>query len=133
MINTQETLAITFDFTINKVYIKANVSAVIVMIKLKFLVASLVEKIGKFDRKSILGLVFLLSPYVVGVITRQSASLDGTLPKKFPACDTFIHGLCIPTLYVPIPLGVAFLVINLTSFLISASLFLTGFFLVKRR
>lgn len=106
---------------------------VIAMVKLKFLVTSAIERIGKLDRKSILGLVFLLSPYVVGVITRQSASLDGTLPKRFPACDTFIHGFCIPTLYVPIPVGVGFLVINLTSFLISASLFLTGFFLVKRR
>ncbi|MDE1816968.1 MAG: hypothetical protein KGI11_10470, partial [Thaumarchaeota archaeon] len=76
------------------------------MIKLKVLVVGLVARIGKFDRKSILGLVFLLSPYVVGVITRQSASLDGTLPKRFPTCDTFIHGFCIPTLYVPIPLGV---------------------------
>lgn len=101
--------------------------------KLKLLVASAVGKMGKFDRKAIIGLVLLLSPYVVGVITRQSASLDNTLPKRFPACDTFIHGLCIPTLYVPIPLGLAFLVINLTSFLISASLFLIGFFLVKKK
>jgi hypothetical protein len=101
--------------------------------KLKFLATSLVEKFGKFDRRSIIGLVLLLSPYVVGVITRQSASLDNTLPKRFPACDTFIHGFCIPTLYVPIPLGLVFLVINLTSFLISASLFIIGFFLVKER
>ncbi|MGC1708995.1 MAG: hypothetical protein WA799_04240 [Nitrosotalea sp.] len=93
----------------------------------------MVEMVGKFDRKSIIGLVLLLSPYVVGVITRQSASLDDKLPKRFPACDTFIHGLCIPTLYVPIPLGLGFLVINLTSFLISASLFIIGFFLVKKK
>jgi hypothetical protein len=101
--------------------------------KLKFLVASLVRKVGKFDRKAIIGLVLLLSPYVVGVITRQSASLDDTIPKRFPTCDTFIHGFCIPTLYIPIPLGLGFLVINLTSFLISASLFMIGFFLVKKK
>ena len=94
---------------------------------------NLSDKIGKFDKKSILGLVLLLSPYVVGVLTRQSASISDQLPKRFPACDSFIHGFCIPTMYIPIPLGVGYLVINLTSFLLSASLFLTGFFLVKKK
>ncbi|MFZ1077618.1 MAG: hypothetical protein WAN47_09360 [Nitrosotalea sp.] len=93
----------------------------------------MVRKAGKFDRNAIIGLVLLLSPYVVGVITRQSAELETTIPKRFPTCDTFIHGLCIPTLYVPIPLGLGFLVLNLTSFLISASLFIIGFFLVKKK
>jgi hypothetical protein len=97
------------------------------------LVKSLAKKIGGFDRRSIIGLILLLSPYVVGVITRQSASINNTIPKRFPSCDSFIHGLCIPTMYIPIPLGVGFLVINLTSFLLSASLFLAGFFLVKRK
>jgi hypothetical protein len=103
------------------------------MIKLEFIASILIKKIGKFDRRSILGLVFLLAPYVMGAITRQAAAMEDKLPKKFPACDSYIHGLCIPTLYVPIPLGVGFLVINLTSLLITASLFLTGFFLVKRK
>jgi hypothetical protein len=93
---------------------------------------SLAKKVGKFDRRSILGLILLLSPYVVGVITRQSASINNTLPKRFPVCDSFIHGLCIPTMYIPIPLGVGFLVINLTSILLSASLFIAGFLLVKK-
>jgi hypothetical protein len=98
-----------------------------------FLGKSLAKKVGKFDRKSIIGLILLLSPYVVGVMTRQSASFNDQIPRRFPACDSFIHGLCIPTMYVPIPLGVGFLVINLTSFLLSASLFITGFILVKKK
>ncbi|MDE1830413.1 MAG: hypothetical protein KGI25_08830 [Thaumarchaeota archaeon] len=94
---------------------------------------SLIKKIINIDKRSILGLILLLSPYVIGVITRQSASISDTIPRRFPTCDSFIHGFCIPTLYVPIPLGVGYLVLNLTSFLLSATLFLVGFFLVKRR
>ncbi|MGB9124873.1 MAG: hypothetical protein WA833_08695 [Nitrosotalea sp.] len=101
--------------------------------KFESISASIKNKIGKFDKKSIIGFILLLSPYVVGVITRQSASIDNTLPKRFPTCDSFIHGLCIPTIYVPVPLGVGFLVINLTSFLLSASLFLAGYFIVKKK
>jgi hypothetical protein len=108
-----------------------------IMLKIKsagiLLGKSLADKVGKFDRKSILGLILLLSPYVVGVITRQSASISNQIPKRFPACDSFIHGLCIPTMYIPIPLGVGFLVINLTSFFLSASLFIAGFLLVKKK
>ncbi|WP_101477586.1 hypothetical protein [Candidatus Nitrosotalea bavarica] len=103
------------------------------LIKKSEFLDTLKNKIGKIDKKSIIGLILLLSPYVVGVITRQSASIDNTLPKRFPACDSFIHGLCIPTMYIPVPLGVGFLVINLTSFLLSASLFLTGYFIVKKK
>jgi len=98
-----------------------------------FLCKNLEKKIRNFDKKSFIGLILLLSPYAVGVITRQSASISNQLPKKFPACDSFIHGLCIPTMYIPIPLGVGFLMINLTSFLLSATLFLAGFFLVKKK
>ena len=94
---------------------------------------SLIKKFGKIDKKSIIGFILLLSPYVVGVITRQSASIDNTLPKRFPVCDSFIHGFCIPTIYIPVPLGVGFLVINMTSFLLSASLFLAGYFIVKKK
>jgi hypothetical protein len=101
--------------------------------KLELLAASAVKKVGKFDKKSIIGLILLLSPYAVGIITRQSATLNNQLPKRFPTCDSFIHGLCIPTMYIPIPLGVGFLVINLTSFLLSASLFLAGYFIVKKK
>ncbi len=102
--------------------------------KLGFLITSLANKIGKFDRKSILGLVLLLSPYVIGALTRQSTSITNVLQKRYPTCDTFIHGFCIPTLYVPISiLGLGYLVINLTSFLLSATLFLIGFFLVKKK
>lgn len=101
--------------------------------KLDFL-SGLKKKIGKFDRRSILGLVLLLSPYVIGALTRQSTSISNVLQKHYPTCDTFIHGFCIPTLYVPISLlGVGYLVINLTSFLLSATLFLAGFFLVKKK
>ncbi|GEM_PF-518741 len=91
------------------------------------------KKMGRFDRRSIAGFFLLLSPYAVGVITRQSASLSNQIPRRFPACDTFIHGLCIPTAYLPIPVGIGYLVLNLTSFMLSASLFLAGFFLVKKR
>ncbi|MDE1770813.1 MAG: hypothetical protein KGI28_09745 [Thaumarchaeota archaeon] len=95
---------------------------------------SIIKKIGKIDHKAIIGLVFLLSPYVVGVLTRQSASITNQLPKRFPTCDSFIHGFCIPTMYVPIPLGgVGFLVLNLTSVLLSASLFITGFIIVRKK
>ena len=94
---------------------------------------NLEKKIRDFDRKSFVGLILLLSPYAVGILTRQSASLNNQIPKRFPVCDSFIHGLCIPTMYIPIPLGVGFLVINLTSFLLSATLFLAGFFLVKKK
>ena len=98
-----------------------------------FLGNSAVKRIRKLDRKSIAGLILLLSPYAVGVLTRQSASISDQIPRRFPACDSFIHELCIPTMYVPIPLGVGYLVLNLTSFLLSASLFITGFFLVKKK
>ena len=101
--------------------------------KLGFLISGLTNKIGRFDRKTVIGLILLLSPYVVGALTRQSASITDHLQKKYPTCDTFIHGLCIPTFYLPIPFGVGYLVINLTSFLLSASLFLAGFFLVKKK
>jgi len=101
--------------------------------KFELLGNSLVKQFGKFDRKSIIGLILLLSPYVVGVITRQSASINNQLPKRFPTCDSFIHGFCIPTMYIPIPLGVGFLVINLTSFLLSASFFIAGFLMVKKK
>jgi hypothetical protein len=92
----------------------------------------ILKKIPKLDRKSILGLVLLLSPYVIGVITRQSASISDQIPKRFPACDTYIHGFCIPTAYIPIPLGIGYLILNLTSFSLSATLFLIGFFLVRK-
>jgi len=101
--------------------------------KFESISTSIKKRIGKFDKKSIIGFILLLSPYIVGVITRQSASIDNTLPKRFPTCDSFIHGFCIPTMYIPIPLGVGFLVINLTSFLLSASLFLAGYFIVKKK
>ncbi|MGI0046828.1 MAG: hypothetical protein ACREBB_06540 [Nitrosotalea sp.] len=102
--------------------------------KLGFLLTGLTNKIGKFDRRSILGLVLLLSPYIIGAVTRQSTSVTNVLQKHYPTCDSFIHGLCIPTMYVPIPLvGIGYLVINMTSFLLSASLFLIGFFLVKKK
>ncbi|MDE1862858.1 MAG: hypothetical protein KGI33_08095 [Thaumarchaeota archaeon] len=93
----------------------------------------LLKKIGRFDHRSIIGFFLLLSPYVVGVVTRQAALLDTQLPKRFPHCDTFIHNFCIPTAFIPIPIGMGYLVINLTSFLLSATLFLAGFFLVKKK
>jgi len=103
------------------------------MAKLGFLISGLSKKIGRFDRKTIVGLVLLLSPYVVGALTRQSATITDHLQKRYPTCDTFIHGFCIPTIYIPIPFGIGYVVINLTSFLLSASLFLAGFFLVKKK
>ncbi|MGI0045998.1 MAG: hypothetical protein ACREBB_02255 [Nitrosotalea sp.] len=102
--------------------------------KLGFLIAGLTNKLGKFDRRSIIGFVLLLTPYIIGAVTHQSTSITNVLQKRYPTCDSFIHGFCIPTTYVPIPLaGIGYLVLNLTSFLLSASRFLIGFFLVKKR
>ena len=97
------------------------------------LMNALRKKIGPFDGKTAIGLVLLLAPSFVGALTRQSASLTDHLQKRYPACDTYIRELCIPTLYLPIPIGAGWLVINLTSFLLSACLFLAGFFLVKKK
>jgi uncharacterized membrane-anchored protein YitT (DUF2179 family) len=87
----------------------------------------------KFDKTAIIGLILLITSFVMGALLRNSAYItDGSL-RRFPACDTYIRGFCIPTAYFSIPLGMfGWLVINVTSFLVSAVLFVLGVVLVRK-
>lgn len=92
------------------------------------------KMVGKFDRTAMIGLVLLLCSFLVGIVTRNSAFItnETLAAANFPACDSFISWLCIPTAYLIIPLGFASLVINLTSFLSTAVLVILGIILVRK-
>ena len=81
-----------------------------------------------------IGLLLLLLSFSLGLLTRNSAYITNTAPTKFPSCDNYGTWLCIPTLYVTIPLFFPFsLILNLTSFISSAVLFVLGILLVRSR
>jgi hypothetical protein len=95
---------------------------------------NLTEGIGGFDKTAIIGLLLLLGSFALGIITRNSAYLTNEPTRRLPFCDSYISWLCIPTTYVTIPLGpLGSLVINMTSFLSTAVLFILGVVLVRNR
>lgn len=87
-----------------------------------------------FDRTAIIGLILLLASFVMGALLRNSAYITNDPRGRFlSACDTYVKGLCIPTAYFSIPLGLpGLLVINVTSFSVSAVFFVLGVLLVRR-
>lgn len=87
----------------------------------------------KMDRDDIIGFIMMFAPFVIGAINKQSMQIASTLPKHLTACDTRIHGLCIPTFYIPIPVMGQFFIINFTSTGCMIALFVVGFILVERR
>ena len=92
------------------------------------------EGIGNFDKAAIVGLILLLASFSLGALTRNSIYITNEATFRFSYCDTYISWLCIPTRYVTLPLGaLGSLVINLTSFLSSAVLFILGIILVRNR
>lgn len=94
----------------------------------------LVEGVQGFDRTAAIGLTLLLISFCFGLLTRNSAYITNEIAAKFPACDSYISWLCIPTQYISIPLAsLGSLVINLTSFLSTAILFILGIVLVRNR
>jgi hypothetical protein len=91
--------------------------------------------VSGFDRTAAVGLVLLVISLCLGVITRNSAYLTNT-HTRFYVCDSYISWLCIPTLYISIPIvfsGGYSLVLNLTSFLSTAILFILGIVFVRNR
>jgi hypothetical protein len=88
----------------------------------------------RFDRAAILGLALLLASFFMGALLRNSAYITNDPRGRFlTACDTYLKGLCIPAAYFSIPLGpLGLLVINVTSVLVSATLFILGVLLVRR-
>jgi hypothetical protein len=90
--------------------------------------------IAGFDRTAAIGLLLLLISFSFGLLTRNSAYITNEATTRFPACDSYISWLCIPTKYVAISLGpLGSLVLNLTSFLSTATLFILGILLVRNR
>jgi hypothetical protein len=87
----------------------------------------------KFGKRAIIGLLLLLCSFFMGALLRNSAELTNTLNSRgFNICDTRISWLCIPTYYLPIPLEPSlWLVLNATSLLSSAILFVSGVVLLR--
>jgi hypothetical protein len=93
-----------------------------------------IKQVLTFDRTAFAGLVLLGASSLSGALLRNAAYLTNySAGRAHPACDTYPAGLCIPTAYFSIPLGqLGSLVINSTSFLVSASLFVLGVLFVLR-
>ena len=94
-----------------------------------------IRKTLTFDRTSAVGLGLLLTSSFMGALLRNSAQItNDPLGRMFRStCDTYVRGLCIPTAYFSIPAGpLGSLVINLTSFAVSAVFFVLGVVLVRR-
>jgi len=77
-----------------------------------------------FGRRAVAGLVIGVSS-VSGTLLRDAATMASrAIQQSRAACGTYLTGLCMPIAFLSVPLGpVGSLVINSTSFLISASLF----------
>jgi hypothetical protein len=87
-----------------------------------------------FNIKAVIGVILLIASFIMGIILRNSAYITNVATRRFSTCDTYISWLCIPTEYIHIPLGVSvWLVINLTSFLVSVILFILGVLLLRSR
>ena len=93
-----------------------------------------VRKTLTFDRTAIIGLVLLLASFTMGALLRKSAYITNEdVGRLRGACDTYLRGFCVPTAYFSIPLGsFGSLVINATSFLVSAVFFILGVLLVRK-
>jgi hypothetical protein len=94
-----------------------------------------IRKTLSFDKTAIVGLVLLMASSVMGALLRNSAQItNDPVGRVFHGvCDTYVRGLCIPTAYLSIPLGpIGSLVINATSFLVSATFFVLGVILVRK-
>ena len=81
-----------------------------------------------------IGLLLLLCSFFLGALLRNSAQIANTPTVRGfrGVCDTYITWLCIPTYFFSIPLGSSiWLVVNVTSFISSAILFIAGVILVR--
>lgn len=94
-----------------------------------------VRKALTFDRTAAVGLGLLMTSSIMGALLRNAAQItNGPIGRVFhTTCDTYVKGLCIPTTYFSIPIGpLGSLVINVTSFLVTALFFVLGVVLVRR-
>jgi hypothetical protein len=93
-----------------------------------------IRKTLAFDRTAVIGLILLLTSFVMGAMLRKSAYItDEDVGRLRATCDTYLRGFCVPTAYFSIPLGpLGTLVINATSFLVSAAYFILGVLLVRK-
>ena len=88
-----------------------------------------------FNRTNIIGLVLLLTSSFMGALLRNSAQIisDPRVRLFRGACDTYVKGLCVPTAYISLPFGpLGLLVVNVTSFLVSAAFFVLGVVLIRK-
>jgi hypothetical protein len=86
-----------------------------------------------FDRTAIIGLILLIISFTLGAILRKSVNITNEAIRRLATCDTYISWLCIPTAYFSIPVGeFGWLVINVTSLLVSVILFILGVLLLKK-
>ena len=94
-----------------------------------------VKKALSFNRTNSMGLVLLLASSFMGALLRNSAQItNDPVSRVFrTACDTYVRGLCIPTTYLSLPFGpLGALVINVTSFVVSATFFILGVLLIRK-
>jgi hypothetical protein len=93
-----------------------------------------IRKTLSFDRTATVGVGLLATSSLLGALLRNSAYITNVPAGHFNAvCDTYLKGFCVPTGYLSIPLGpIGSLVINLTSFAVSATLFVLGILLVRK-
>jgi len=94
-----------------------------------------IKKALTFDRTAAVGLALLMTSSVMGALLRNSAQIaSDPIARVFhTTCDTYVKGLCIPTAYFSVPLGpLGSLVVNMTSFTVSALFFVLGVVLVRK-
>ena len=94
-----------------------------------------VKKTLTFNRTNAVGLSLLLASSFMGALLRNSAQItnDPTSRMFRATCDTFVRGLCIPTAYFSIPFGpLGSLMVNMTSFAVSATFFVLGVVLIRK-
>jgi len=86
-------------------------------------------------KSNVVGLVLLLTSSFMGALLRNSAQITSDPRSRIfrAACDTYVRGLCIPTAYFSIPFGpLGVVVVNITSFLVSAAFFVLGVVLIRK-
>ena len=92
------------------------------------------SKPRKFGRKAIIGVLLLLCSFFMGALLRNSAQITSVQNARGLGwvCDTRISWLCIPTYEFSIPIGASlWLMLNATSLLSSAILFVSGVVLLR--
>lgn len=86
----------------------------------------------KLDRRAMVGLILLVAAFLMGAVLNKPTRLTSAAPQSFPACDDSISVVCIPTAYVTISLGfLGNFILNVTSAVVSATLFILGVILVR--